>query len=115
MTEEEKLDAGLYYDFWDKGVNDRKLGAIRFCRELKNMQDLDASEDEQAILIQKYFGAVGKDVCLCPGFMCDNGKNIFVGDQFLTNNFRYYACSYWKLCNDWSKYSDHNGQSSYNS
>ena len=30
MTEEEKLDAGLYYDFWDAGVNGRKLNAIRF-------------------------------------------------------------------------------------
>ena len=35
MTEEEKLDAGLYYDFWDAGVNGRKLGAIKFCRELR--------------------------------------------------------------------------------
>ena len=28
MTECEKLDAGLAYNFWDKGVNDRKLKAI---------------------------------------------------------------------------------------
>lgn len=35
MTEEEKLDAGLYYDFWDTGVNGRKENAIRFCQELK--------------------------------------------------------------------------------
>ncbi len=33
MTEEEKLDAGLYYDFWDVGVNGRKLNAIKFCRK----------------------------------------------------------------------------------
>lgn len=33
MAEEEKLDAGLYYDFWDAGVNGRKLNAIKFCRE----------------------------------------------------------------------------------
>ena len=38
MTEEEKLDAGLYYDFWDAGVNGRKLNAIKFCRELRRMQ-----------------------------------------------------------------------------
>ena len=37
MTEEEKLDAGLYYDFWDAGVNGRKLNAIKFCRELRRM------------------------------------------------------------------------------
>ena len=35
-------------------------------------------EDEQAVLIKKYFGLVGRDVCLCPGFMCDNGQNIHV-------------------------------------
>ena len=85
MTEEEKLDAGLYYDFWDAGVNGRKLSAIQFCRELRNMQDADASEQEQAALIEESFGSVGQDVCLCPGFMCDSGKNIHVGDQFLAN------------------------------
>ena len=85
MTEEEKLDAGLYYDFWDVGVNGRKLNAIKFCRELRRMQDADATEDEQAVSIKKYFGSVGSDVCLCPGFMCDSGKNIHVGDQFLAN------------------------------
>ena len=37
MTEEEKLDAGLSYDFWDAGVNGRKLNAIRFCRELRQL------------------------------------------------------------------------------
>ena len=30
MTEEEKLDAGLYYDFWDASVKGRKL---RVCQE----------------------------------------------------------------------------------
>ena len=58
MTEEEKLDAGLYYDFWDAGVNGRKLSAIQFCRELRNMQDADASEQEQAALIKESFGSV---------------------------------------------------------
>lgn len=34
MTETEKLDAGLEYDFWDPGVNERKLDAIRFWRTI---------------------------------------------------------------------------------
>ena len=85
MTESEKMDAGLPYDFWDAGVNNRKLNAIEFCRQLRQMQDAGATEAEQEPLIRQYFGAVGRDVCLCPGFQCDNGKNIFVGDQFLTN------------------------------
>ena len=55
MTEEEKLDAGLYYDFWDASVKGRKLNVIKFCRELRRMQDADATEEEQAVLIGKYF------------------------------------------------------------
>lgn len=35
-------------------------------------------EEEQAELIRKYFGSAGRDVSLCPGFMCDSGKNIYV-------------------------------------
>lgn len=85
MTEEDKLDAGLAYDFWDKGVNNRKLNAIKFCRELRRLQDMDASEAEQSSLISKYFGSVGRNTIICPGFMCDNGKNIHVGEQFLAN------------------------------
>lgn len=85
MTEEEKLDAGLYFDFWDEGVKARKARAIKFCRELRKIQDIDGTEDEQAELLGKYFGSVGKNVCICPGFMCDYGKNIYVGDQFLAN------------------------------
>lgn len=49
------------------------------------MQEADASEDEHAVLIKKYFGSVGKNVCLCNGFMCDSGKNLHVWDQFLAN------------------------------
>lgn len=74
---------------WDEGVNSRKLGAIKFCREfcreLCKMQDADASEEEQAALIRQYFGSVGQDVTFCLGFMRDNGKNIHVGEQFLAN------------------------------
>lgn len=83
MTEEEKLDAGLYYDFWDVGVNGRKLNAIKFCRELRRMQDADATEDEQAVLIKKYFGSVGSDVCLCPGLCVTAAKIFMLGISFL--------------------------------
>ena len=118
MTEEEKLDAGLYYDFWDAGVNGRKLNAIKFCRELRRMQDADATEEEQAVLIGKYFGSVGRDVCLCPGFMCDSGKNIHVGDQFMANynvTILDIMPVHRRLCDDWTKYVDYHSQSSDNS
>ena len=85
MSETEKLDAGLPYDFYDPDVCERKLGAIKFCLSLKKLHEEGASLEEQEKLIRTNFGSVGKGICLSPGFNCDNGKNIFVGDDFLTN------------------------------
>ena len=34
MTEAEKLDAGLEYDFWDEEVDGRKLHALEWCQKL---------------------------------------------------------------------------------
>lgn len=35
--------------------------------------------------IQELFGSVGKNPTVLPMFNCDNGRNIHVGDNFLTN------------------------------
>ena len=85
LSESEKLDAGLLYDFWDAGVCERKRGAVAFCLALKKMQEEGEDVDEQASLIRKSFGSVGENVYIGPGFYCDNGKNISVGDDFLAN------------------------------
>ncbi len=85
LSESEKLDAGLLYDFWDRGVCERKAGAVSFCLALKRLQEEGADVDEQARLIKRYFGGVGENVYIGPGFYCDNGKNISVGDDFLAN------------------------------
>ena len=86
MTEEEKkLEAGEPYDFTDPGVDGRKMDAVKFCRALRQLQDRDASHEEQAALIAQHFGASDDDTTLLPGFACDNGHNIFVGKQFLAN------------------------------
>lgn len=84
MTEEEKkLEAGEPYDFTDPGVDGRKMDAVRFCRELRKLQERDASQEEQYALILQHFGKCDADTTLLPGFSCDNGHNIFVGKQFL--------------------------------
>lgn len=85
MTEVEKLDAGLPYCFRDPGVNQRKMNAVAFCRKLRKLQDTDGTEKEQEKLIRETFGSVGRDVSILPGFTCDSGSNIFVGDLFLAN------------------------------
>ena len=83
MTEVEKLEAGLEYDFWDEGVNNRKLNAILGCEKLNSISVLDNEAREAAI--RELFGSVGEDPTVLPVFNCDNGKNIHVGKQFLAN------------------------------
>lgn len=83
MTETEKLDAGLPYNFYDEAVNARKLHAIEGCARLNAISVQDAVKREEAA--KALFGSSGAGINICPGFMCDNGKNIHVGNDFLAN------------------------------
>lgn len=83
MTEVEKLDAGLEYDFWNEEVNARKLHAIAGCRKLNSIDPTEESARE--VVIRELFGSVGTSPCVLPAFNCDSGINIHVGDEFLTN------------------------------
>jgi maltose O-acetyltransferase len=83
MTEVEKLDAGLPYDFWDPEVNARKMNAIEGC---KRLNACDPADDAAVFKVLKsFFGSVGEHASVLPGFICDNGKNIHVGQDFLAN------------------------------
>lgn len=79
MTELEKLDAGLEYDFWDEGVNARKLHAIEICAKLNALPVTEEAARERAI--RELFGAAGRNPTVLPTFCCDNGKNIRVGGK----------------------------------
>lgn len=83
MTELEKLDAGLEYDFWDEGVNGRKLRAIRMCQKLNAMPQEDEAAREP--VIRELLGAAGENPSIGPNFNCDYGLHITVGKNFLTN------------------------------
>ena len=49
MTELEKLDAGLEYDFFDEGVNGRKLYAIDGCKRINSIDQKNEAELSAAI------------------------------------------------------------------
>lgn len=83
MTELEKLDAGLEYDFWDEAVDARKRHAIAGCTRLNAIPVTDYEERERAI--RRLFGSVGSNPVVLPVFNCDNGRNIHVGEHFLAN------------------------------
>lgn len=90
MTEIEKLEAGLEYDFWDDEVNARKANAMELCQKL-NAQD---PKDEAAIAdtLREIFGSCGEIPWVGQNFHCDNGKNIHVGKHFIAN----FKSSYWR-------------------
>ena len=83
MTELEKLDAGLAYDFWDEGVNSRKLRAIELCAKLNALPMTD--EAARAAVIRELFAEAGENTSVLTGFNCDYGLHIRVGRQFLAN------------------------------
>lgn len=83
MTELEKLDAGLEYDFFDDEVNGRKLYAIDGCNRIHSIDQ--KNEAELSAAITEFFGSAGEGVWVGPGFQCDYGKNIHVGKNFTAN------------------------------
>lgn len=83
MTEVEKLDAGLEYDFWDAEVDARKLNALKWCQRLNALPMQDKAS--RAAALGELFGAAGENATMLPVFNCDNGKNISVGKNFLAN------------------------------
>lgn len=83
MTELEKLDAGFEYNFFDEEVAASKENALRLC---KGLNSIDPSNvDEQNNIAKELFGAIKGKVYIQPNFNCDNGKNISVSEDFLTN------------------------------
>ena len=83
MTETEKLDAGLLYDFYSEDVKARKNDAIEGCAKLNAIDPRD--EAARAEVTKELFGSAKTIPSIGPGFNCDSGKNIHVGEDFLTN------------------------------
>ena len=83
MTEAEKLDAGLAYDFTEPEVRGRKFRAVKGCQKLNGIDMTDTAARDAAI--RELFGGAGKKPVVLPTFHCDNGKNIHVGDNFFAN------------------------------
>lgn len=83
MTELEKLNAGLPYNFMDPEVDALKLNAVKGCEELNALSAADYGARDT--VIRKLFRKVGQNPVILPRFICDNGKNISVGNNFLIN------------------------------
>ncbi|WPC18366.1 sugar O-acetyltransferase [Pediococcus inopinatus] len=83
MTELEKLEAGEEYYFLDREVAKRKARAAHLCEEFNQISANDP--EAQTKKIKEIFGSTGKRVSVQANFNCDYGKNIHVGEDFLSN------------------------------
>ena len=83
MTELEKLNSGEYYSMDDPEIAKIHYRAATLCQQF-NALPITESEEREKVLRQ-LFGFAGKNLSIKPGFFCDLGINLHVGDNFLTN------------------------------
>lgn len=83
MSELEKLVAGEEYYFLDDEVAKRKARAAKLCQEFNEISATDPKAQTQKI--KEIFGSTGERVSVQASFNCDYGKNIHVGEDFLSN------------------------------
>lgn len=83
MKEIEKLRNGERYKMFDEEIGEIQGRTIDLCQELEKIPFRDSEKREE--IIRRMFGSCGRNVSIKPGFYCDMGINIHVGDNFLTN------------------------------
>lgn len=83
MTELEKCMAGKNYDCHDKIFLDFK----GYARKLLKKYNALAYEqkDEKECILKELFGNIGKDVSVASPFLCDYGRNIYLGNNVSVN------------------------------
>lgn len=83
MKEIDKLKAGLEYTYDDEEIRLMKLNAIQNSNLFNSLDDSDL--DKQNEVLSEILGSVGSDVWIAKRFCFDNGKNIFIGNNFTGN------------------------------
>lgn len=83
MRESEKLKKGLPYHFLDPEVVALKRRAAQLCFQFNQLAPTAVAQQNE--IIQQLLGSVGENISLQADFHCDNGQNIHVGCDFLTN------------------------------
>lgn len=83
MKEIEKLRNGECYRMDDPEITDIHYHAAMLCQQF-NALPITGSDTRDKVLRQ-LFGSAGRNLSIKPGFFCDLGINIHVGDNFLTN------------------------------
>lgn len=82
-SELQKLKDGEPYYFLDSEVVKQKINAAKLCEEFNSISA--ANPEEQMKKIKQILGSTGDKISVQTNFNCDNGKNIHVGEDFLSN------------------------------
>ena len=84
MKEIEKMNAGLEYCYDDEEISLMKLTAIENANIFNSLEEDDLEKQHE--VLTAILGSVGEKVWIAKRFCFDNGKNIFIGNNF-TGNF----------------------------
>ncbi len=72
-----------FYSMASEKVLTHKLRALELCNKLNSLHYEEISSSLP--IIHELFGSTGVDTRVYPGFHCDDGSNIHVGDHVLIN------------------------------
>ena len=83
MTELDKLYNGELYRMDDPELQKIHERALYLLEKLRYTSIVEKEKRDE--ILRELFGSAGKKLMIKPGFLCDMGVNISVGDNFLTN------------------------------
>ena len=83
MTEKEKQQSGELFDPKDRELTAERISAHKLCDEYSNLTYNDFQKRER--LFARIVALKGENVLAEPGFKCDYGYNIIIGDNFFAD------------------------------
>lgn len=84
MIEKEKMLAGLLYDPGrDSLLANERLHALDLCFQLNHLSPIETEKRKQLFIA--LLGKTAQQFTIMPGFQCDYGYNIEIGENFFAN------------------------------
>lgn len=83
LTAWEKMQRDMVYDDFDADLFNRRVAAKTIFKQYN--KTTDEQPELRRSLMEQLFGSVGENVYLEPDFICEFGKNIFIGHDVYIN------------------------------
>lgn len=83
MTELEKCMAGEYYNCHDKVFLDFKEKTRKLLKQYNSLEY--GQKKEKTDILKQMFGSIGNNTSVGLPFICDYGRNIYIGDNVSIN------------------------------